>query len=363
MSSIQSTTSAPASTLSSTSSNPALTSSSTTGTVAPVQASVGPVSGINYQTLISELVASQQLQVTNLQNDIQTDTTQQGDYQTLAANLTTLATALQTLGQSSTFQSYQVQMSDPTQMTVTAGTGASPGSYQFQTLQQASTQVSLSQGYANASTQTLGTGTITIASGGGLSPPTLLDALNGDSGVQSGSIKITDAAGNSTTVNLSDAYTVNDVLNAINNNGVADVTATTAGGHIVLTDTSGGSGTLTVSNAGGDQTATDLGIAGSGTNGVLTGQNVYQATATTDLSQINDGNGIYTAGSSPALQITLSNGNTLNVSLNGAATVGDVVNDINNASGNNGTLVASIVNGGTSTHRQQRRQRHPLGGQ
>jgi flagellar hook-associated protein 2 len=345
MSSITSTSSAPASTLTSTASNPALLSSGTGGTVSKVQSSVGPVSGINYQTLITELVASQQLQVTNLQNDIQTDTTQQGDYQTLSANLATLAAALQTLGQSSTYQTYQAQMSDPTQMTVTAGTAASPGSYQFQTLQLASTQVSLSQGYANADTQTLGSGTITIAAGGGVAPPTLLDALNGDTGVKLGSIKISDAAGHTTTVNLSDAYTVNDVLDAINNNGVADVTASTQGGHIVLTDTSGGSGTLTVANVGKSQTATGLGIAGSSTNGVLTGQNVYQATATTDLSQINDGNGIYTSGSSPALQITLSSGSTLNVSLNGAATVGDVVNDINNATGNNGTLVASVVNG------------------
>jgi len=344
MSAIQST-SAPASSLSSTASNPSLTSSGTTGTVAPVQASVGPVSGINYQTLISELVASQQLQVTNFQNDIQTDTTQQGDYQTLAANLTTLATALQTLGQSSTFQSYQVQMSDPTQMTVTAATGASSGAYQFQALQLASTQVSLSQGFANAGTQTLGTGTITIASGGGLSTPTLLDALNGDTGVQLGDIRITDAAGNTTTVDLSNAYTVNDVINAINNNGVADVTASTEGGHLVLTDTSGGSGTLTVSNANGDQTATGLGIAGSSSNGVLTGQNVYEATANTVLSQINDGNTIYSPGTAAGLQITLSNGNTLNVNLSKASTVGDVVNDINNATGNNGTLVASIANG------------------
>src|SRR5580658_11044623 len=324
MSAIQST-SAPASTLSSTSSNPALTTSGTSGTVAPVQASVGPVSGINYQTLISELVASQQLQVTNLQDDIQTDTTQQGDYQTLSANLTTLATALQTLGQSSTFQSYQVQMSDPNQMTVTTATGASPGAYQFQSLQLASTQVSLSQGFANAGTQTLGTGTITIASGGGLSSQTLLDALNGDSGVQLGDIKITDRAGNTTTVDLSNAYTVNDVINAINNNGVADVTASTEGGHIVLTDTSGGSGTLTVANANGDQTATGLGIAGSSSNGVLTGQNVYEATANTVLSQINDGNTIYSPGTAAGLQITLSNGNTLNVTLKNASTVGDVV--------------------------------------
>jgi len=346
MSAIQSTASTPTVSTASSGAGAPVYSSSSGGTVSTVQASVGPVSGINYQQLISELVASQQLQVTNLDNDIQTDETKQGDYQTLSANLTTLATSLQTLGTSSTFQNYQVQMSDPNQLSVTASSGASPGSYQFQAIQLASTQVSLSQGYANDSTQTIGTGSITIASGGGLAPPTLLDALNGDSGVQLGSIQIADAAGHTATINLSNAYTVNDVLSAINNNGVADVTASTDGGHLVLTDTSGGSGSLTVTNLGGDQTATDLGIDQSSSTGTITGQSVYEATSTTDLSQINDGNGIYTVGSNPDVTITLSSGTTLNVSLKGAATVGDVVNDINNTTGNNGSLVASIVNGG-----------------
>jgi flagellar hook-associated protein 2 len=314
-------------------------------TVGHVQSSVGPVSGINYQNLITELEASQQLQVTNINNEISGNQTQQEDYATLSANLSTLATSLQTLGTNSTFQTYQVQTSDPNQLSVTATSSASPGSYQFQSLQLATSQVSLSQGFANATSQSIGTGTITIAAGGGLSSPTLLGALNGDQGVQLGSIQITDGAGHTASVNLSTAYTVNDVINAINNNGVADVTASTSGGHLVLTDTSGGSGSLTVKNLNGDQTATGLGINQSSSTGTITGANVYQATSTTDLSQINDGNGIYAVGSSPALAITLSNGTTLNVSLNKAATVGDVVNDINNASGNNGSLVASIVNG------------------
>src|SRR5580698_9630657 len=78
-------------------------------TVGTVQSTVGPVSGINYQNLITELEASQQLQVTNIDNEIQTDQTKQEDYATLSANLSTLATSLQTLGTTSTFQTYQVQ--------------------------------------------------------------------------------------------------------------------------------------------------------------------------------------------------------------------------------------------------------------
>ena len=249
MSTIQSTTPATTATSSPT------TNVNTNGTVSPVQSTVGPVSGINYQNLITALEASQQEQVTDLQNDISNIQAQETGYQTLEANLAPVTSALQSLALPTTFQNFQVQLSDPTQLNVTAGNNAATGSYQFQSLQLASTQTDLSQGFANDSSQTIGTGTLTISEGGGLAPPTLLSALNGNTGVQAGSIRLTDAAGHTTTVDLSNAYTVNDVINAINNNGVAEVTASTSGGHLVITDESGGSGALSVANVSGDQTA------------------------------------------------------------------------------------------------------------
>ncbi len=318
----------------------------TNGTVSPVQTSVGPVSGINYQALITALVASQQAQVTNLQNNISSAQAQETGYQTLEANLAPALTALQSLALPSSFQNYQVQLSDQSQLNVTAGASAAPGSYQFQALQLASNQTDLSNGFVNENTQAVGAGTLTIAAGGGLAPPTLLAALNGDTGVRAGSISITDGAGHATTVNLSNAYSVNDVVNAINDNGVADVTASVSGGHLVITDGSGGSGKLTVGNVNGGHTATDLGIAQSSTTGTITGQDVYQTSTGTLLSQINDGNGPYTVAGGPDLQITLSSGTKLDVDLGTAVTVGDVLNDINNATGNNGQLVASLSNGG-----------------
>ncbi len=63
------------------------TNVNTNGTVSPVQSTVGPVSGINYQALITALVASQQAQVTDLQNDISNVQSEETGYQTLEANL------------------------------------------------------------------------------------------------------------------------------------------------------------------------------------------------------------------------------------------------------------------------------------
>jgi flagellar hook-associated protein 2 len=310
-----------------------------------IQSSVGPISGINYQNLITALTASQTQQVTSLQNNISTIQGQQAGYQTLEANLAPAMTAAQQLGKTSTFQTYQAQLSDPSQLSVTATSSATPGSYQFQALQLASNQVSLSKGFANENQQSLGTGTLTISSGGGIVPPTLLSALNGDGGVQSGVIRITDQAGHTANIDLSNAYTVTDVLNAINNNGAVSVNASTSGGRIVLTDTSGGSGTLSVADAGNNKTAEGLGIAQSSSSGVITGQDVYQATASTLLSQINDGNGIRTITGAPALAVTLSDGTNLEVNFDGAVTVGDILNDVNNTAGTGGKLVASLSNG------------------
>ena len=103
------------------SNSPVLTTSpanSGTGTVSPVQASVGPISGINYSNLITALVASQQKQITDVQNNIQTAQTQQGDYQALEANLAAVLSSIQSLGSKTLFQANKVQLSDANQLSV-----------------------------------------------------------------------------------------------------------------------------------------------------------------------------------------------------------------------------------------------------
>ncbi len=107
---------------------------------------------------------------------------------------------------------------------------------------------------------------------------TLLESLNGGSGISAGSIRVTDRAGRSFTVDLSQETTIGDVLQDLN--GAAslagsDLTAAVndAGNGIVLT-ASAGSGTLTVAEVSGGTTARDLNIFGSasaGTPGVIDG--------------------------------------------------------------------------------------------
>ncbi len=103
-------------------------------------------------------------------------------------------------------------------------------------------------------------------------PTSALADLNNGSGVRAGSIKITDRAGNTATINLASASTVQDVLTAINNQSGIEVTTSVngAGTALVLTDTSGGTGSLKIEEAGG-YTATDLGILGEASSNVFNG--------------------------------------------------------------------------------------------
>lgn len=163
-----------------------------------------------------------------------------------------------------------------------------------------------------------------------------LGGANG-TGVSLGTIQIS----NGTTtkqVNLSNADTVQDVLNAINNAGVGGITASISGNHLVLSG--GASDNITVTDAGGGTTAEDLGIrqtTGAGAGVSLVGASTQpKITVLTPLSALNDGAGIDTTHG-----LTITNGqNTATVNLSSASTVGDLINEINGS----GTNVQAQIN-------------------
>jgi len=109
--------------------------------------------------------------------------------------------------------------------------------------------------------------------------------------VRRGRIIVTDSANRAATIDLSRATSVNDVLEAINANGTAQVTASVSGGRFVLSDNAGGA--LTVADASGSTMATSLGLAGvAAANGKVTGNVVYRLNGATTLGSLNDGNGV-----------------------------------------------------------------------
>lgn len=314
-----------------------------------VSTTTGLISGLNYAALVQAILAPEQQQISTLTSQEQTAKTKQAAVTALTGTLLPLTTSSTDLGNSKNFNALTVQNSDPGQLTATTTSDATTASYQLQTLQLAAAQQSLSQGFANTTQQLVGAGTLTFASGGQVSTQTTLDVLNGGAGVQRGVIRITDRSGSSASVDLSNAYTVDDVLSAINNANGISVQASVQGGALVLRDTSGLTlSNLSVADTGTSHTASDLGIKSSVAATTLSGTTVYQATGAFTLASLNDGNQVRLAASGQAslqIQLTDPGATVFSVDLTGAVTLNDVVHDINTATGNSGKLTASVANG------------------
>ncbi len=110
-------------------------------------------------------------------------------------------------------------------------------------------------------------------------PSKELTSLNSGAGVARGSIMITDKSGNTATIDLSSAKTLQDVLDAINYNTGISVTASVnrAGTGIVIQDDTSGTGMLSISEVSGGTTAADLGILGTSSSSSLQGNAISTA--------------------------------------------------------------------------------------
>ncbi len=109
-----------------------------------------------------------------------------------------------------------------------------------------------------------------------LTSTTLISALNGGKGISQGEFTITNAAGNTATIDLSNTTstsTVANVLFQINSKDIPGVTASINpnGNGIIVTDTSTGAGKLTIADTDGTTTAADLNIAGKATGNSIDG--------------------------------------------------------------------------------------------
>lgn len=311
-----------------------------------IRSGVGLVSGINSAAIVDALISLQRAPIVRLENRVSNFQSTELALKSLEATLVSITTSVQALRKDSTFNSFNVANSDSSQISVSTDEDAVPGLYQFQALREASRYTALSNGFANADQQTVGTGTLTIATGGQLHRSTLLDAFNAGNGTFRGVIRITDRSGASADIDLSNAYTVDDVLDEINSNSDIAVEASTSGGRLVLTDTTGStSSDLTVVDLFDGQAAVDLGISKSVAADTLNGEIVYEVTDAYTLDQLNDGNALRRFSGAPDVRFTLKDESTIEVNLDDAVTLADVVDLINDHEDNNGTLAAAIVDG------------------
>lgn len=317
-----------------------------------IQSGTGLTSGLNYTTIIDALINSQKGTINRLTTRVQNLQQTQSGLLQVTSKVGAFKNISDPLQNSQLYQNRSLTNSDSDQLTATVSTGTPVGLYQFQTIRKSSTHQLLSQGYSDAN-QTLGTGTVTIAGGGKLASSTRLDLLNGGAGVDAGSIRITDRSGQSAVVDLSGSVTIDDVLDKINSTTSIGVQASIQNGKLTIKDTTGSSlNNLTVADVGTTATGSDLGIAQSVASSEIDGSDIFQVVGNFKLSQINDGLGIRTIPNNPSLRITLTDvgATTVDVDLNGATTLQDVINKINDSTNNNGKVSAELANGRLVLH-------------
>lgn len=282
-----------------------------------ITSSVGLFSGIDSRTLIDQLLAVDSRPKVLIQQRIVQLQQQQAAFLDINSAILGLKTAAGNFASSKVFDAARATSTDDKVLSATASSTASPGSFSFSVARLVTTQQRLSRGFADKASA-LGATKFTFETGGGnLLTETALSELNGSSGVQRGKIVLTDTTsptGATTTVDLSTAVTVNDVLDAINNNGKVGVTATVEGDRIKLA-ANAGTASFTVASATGGRTAEDLGISGSSDSGAITGSRVRSFSINTALRSLNDGNGVNIRDGAPDLKVTTRSGTAVNIQL------------------------------------------------
>ncbi|GHT46956.1 hypothetical protein FACS189454_08880 [Planctomycetales bacterium] len=333
-----------------------------------IQSSVGLISGIDYTSLVDQLIQIDAIPKTNLETRTKILEAEQAAITELLAKFLTSSYMIGNLNKINAFQ--RVDVTSGNESILSAAKSGTPiaGSYTFTPLQTAMAQQTIAGGVVS-DTDALGkTGTITIGKGWDVTNDVELKDLNGGAGFTRGTIRITDGSGTRATVDLTKAVTMDDVVKAINSTYTIDVQAELDGDRLVLTDMSGGDySKFLVQEVTGGTTAESLGIKNltADSNGVATGSSLYRLGEDMPLSMLNDGNGVVFDDVWADIVVRCKDGSTVNIDFYKRATtaeiaagapeiakettIGDVIrtiNDSKDANGNGGKVTARISDDG-----------------
>lgn len=261
-----------------------------------ISSGTGFFSGIDTNSIIEQMIAIESRPKQIAQRRIQQIQLQRGAFLDLNSKLQALQTSASAFRTDKIFRTKAASVSDEDVLGATADTTAAAGTYQFLVDRLVSSQQLLSRGFADRDLTGAGATSVTIESARArLDTDVALADLNNGAGIQRGKIVITDSGNRSATVDLSRATSVQEVLDTINGNGVAQVTASVSGGRFVIRDNNSTSAAPTVADATGSTTATSLGLtsASATSGGVRTGATVYAMNRNTTIASLNDGNGAH----------------------------------------------------------------------
>ncbi|QQE11375.1 flagellar filament capping protein FliD [Planctomycetota bacterium] len=315
-----------------------------------ITTSVGLVSGIDTGAITDQLIEIDSQPKYKLEQKNATLTTKITAYQTVNAQMLAVKGAADDLALPTTFNATLANTSNESVITATTSKTAVPGNYSFVVKELVSSQQTVTKGFNDDDTALGLDTTFSYESADArIDSTTPLSVLNGGEGVERGIIRITDQTGNATFVDLSAAVTIDDVVEEINNTLEVNVTASISGDGLVITDTSGGTThDLKIEDVGSKQTATSLGLNKTSTTGQIVGDQINTIGHETMLANINDGNGVGIKAGVSDFRIENSVG-SVDINLDGANTIGDVVDKINSESEAAGLgVTASVADDGVS---------------
>jgi flagellar hook-associated protein 2 len=258
-----------------------------------ISSGVGLASGINTSAIIEQLLAIDARAKTPFQTQI---TRTQGSKTALLdvnARLLAIRSASTKFRLGRVFEQMTAKSNDESVLAATAKAGTPSGNYAFNVSRLSSTSQVLSRGFTSRDATPLGVTSMTFEFGdAAIARSQILNSLRGGQGVGQGSIKVTDRAGQSATIDLASAVTLDDIVTKINESESVSVVASIENEALVLRDSSGGSGQFSVTNVGGGTIGTRLGIAKSVASSVITGDGLGTLSMDATLADLNDGNGV-----------------------------------------------------------------------
>ncbi|MEQ8210401.1 MAG: flagellar filament capping protein FliD [Lacipirellulaceae bacterium] len=309
-----------------------------------ITSNVGLITGLPITDTVDQLMSVAGRPRDLLQARTQDLLSQQGAINTLSTRLASFEFSINKLNSLSVYQARDTVSSDEEKLTAFVPSGVTPpaGEFLLQPVRVASSHQVISDRFEDLESE-LGSGSFTLRFGGFVDKGISLEELNAGAGVERGQIQITDRSGDQAVIDLSFALSIDDVVETINASTEIDVTASVAGDTLVLADSSGGVGNLSVAEVGGGTTAADLGLGSINVAAdTATGADVFTLYDDTKLTFLNDGNGVrLSAAGSTDLTVNLSDGSDpIEIDLGTATDLGEVVDLINAASP--GNLSATI---------------------
>lgn len=279
-----------------------------------ITSSVGLVSGLPIADTVDQLVAISARPRDFLIQRTDALRAEQVAITDLTASVIGVQFSVQGLGNDSLFDRRTVASSDESLVSTTTTGNPDLGTFQFTPIQQAQKHQLLSSGFASKD-EPVGTGEVSIRFGGSVSKAVSLEQLNSGAGVERGKIRLTDRSGESAVIDLRFAQTIDDVLNAINGSDTTNVTATAKGDSIRLVDNTGQTvSNLQVQEVAGGNTAADLGLASVNVGASeADGSDILGLYGDQALATLNDGRGVRFSAATADLEVTVSDGTTLEV--------------------------------------------------